>query len=384
MYEKQALVALVRQKALKFGQFTLASGKKATYYLDGKQVTLDPAGAVLVAKGILNLLARGPLPEAIGGMSIGADPITAAVVTMSGVRGTPITGFMVRKQSKGHGTNQYIEGPVQPGQRVVIVEDVVTTGGSSLEAIERVEAFGLKVAQVVAIIDRPRGRGRGLRRPRLSLRQPAEHRGFRHPAAAVGPRGCHCWLVQQCHAIPTRPATLLDKPAVPHRVLIPATSEPLIGLVPAAVFCGWYSSTGKLRRMISRASAIEATSPAATACIIEVADGRGFDRAGHHAAAAGVGRGLAELAVLRAAADNVDRFQPRRRSTARTSPARGGTSWRCSPGRSGARRPSSLGHGLAGLAAEGADGLGHVGRGQELGGVGIDKRPQRRLRPAPS
>ncbi len=157
MYEKQALVALVRQKALKFGQFTLASGKKATYYLDGKQVTLDPAGAVLVAEGILDLLARGPLPEAIGGMSIGADPITAAVVTMSGVRGTPITGFMVRKQSKGHGTNQYIEGPVQPGQRVVIVEDVVTTGGSSLEAIERVEAFGLKVAQVVAIIDRREG-----------------------------------------------------------------------------------------------------------------------------------------------------------------------------------------------------------------------------------
>ena len=157
MYDKQALIALVRQKALKFGQFTLASGKKATYYLDGKQVTLDPAGAVLIADGILDLLARGPLPEAIGGMAIGADPITAAVVTMSGVRGTPILGFLVRKESKGHGTNQYVEGPVQPGQRVAIVEDVVTTGGSSLQAIERVEAFGLKVAQVVAIIDRREG-----------------------------------------------------------------------------------------------------------------------------------------------------------------------------------------------------------------------------------
>ena len=157
MYDKQALIALVRQKALKFGQFTLASGKKATYYLDGKQVTLDSAGARLVAEGMLDLLAAGPMPTAVGGMSIGADPITAAVVTMSGVRGTPLVGFMVRKESKGHGTNQYIEGPVKPGDTAVIVEDVVTTGGSSLQAIERAEAFGLKVVGVLAIIDRMEG-----------------------------------------------------------------------------------------------------------------------------------------------------------------------------------------------------------------------------------
>ena len=157
MYDKQAFVDLVRQKALKFGQFTLASGKKATYYLDGKQVTLDPHGARLVAEGILDLLADGPMPAAIGGMSIGADPITASVVAMSAVRGTPIAGFMVRKEPKGHGTNQYIEGPVQPGGRVVIVEDVVTTGGSSFQAIQRVEDFGLKVVRVIAIIDRMEG-----------------------------------------------------------------------------------------------------------------------------------------------------------------------------------------------------------------------------------
>lgn len=157
MYDKQALIALVRDKALKFGQFTLASGKKATYYLDGKQVTLDSTGARLVAEGILDLLAAGSMPAAVGGMSIGADPITAAVITMSGVRGVPLTGFMVRKESKGHGTNKYIEGPVKPGDTVVIVEDVVTTGGSSLLAIERCEAFGLKVVGVVAIIDRMEG-----------------------------------------------------------------------------------------------------------------------------------------------------------------------------------------------------------------------------------
>ncbi len=156
MYDKQALVAEIRKKALKFGDFTLASGKKAKYYLDGKQVTLDGEGARLVAEGILDLLADR-MPDAVGGMAIGADPIAAAVITMSAVRGTPIRGFMVRKESKGHGTNQYVEGPVKPGDEVVIVEDVVTTGGSSLKAIERVEAFGMKVRGVIAIIDRMEG-----------------------------------------------------------------------------------------------------------------------------------------------------------------------------------------------------------------------------------
>jgi len=157
MYDKDALIALVREKALRFGDFTLASGKKAKYYLDGKQVTLDPAGARLVGEGILELLAEEELPAAVGGMAIGADPITAAVVTMSAVRDMPVRGFMVRKEAKGHGTNQYVEGPVAPGEEVVIVEDVVTTGGSSLTAIERVEQFGLKVSRVIAIIDRMEG-----------------------------------------------------------------------------------------------------------------------------------------------------------------------------------------------------------------------------------
>ncbi len=156
MYDKLALMQLVRDKALKFGDFTLASGRRASYYLDGKQVTLDSAGARLIAEGILELLGE-PLPQAVGGMAIGADPITAAVVTMAGVRGLPLKGFLVRKESKGHGTNRYVEGPVSAGDEVVIVEDVVTTGGSSLAAIERVEALGLRVKRVIAIIDRLEG-----------------------------------------------------------------------------------------------------------------------------------------------------------------------------------------------------------------------------------
>jgi orotate phosphoribosyltransferase len=156
VYDKQALVALVRERALKFGDFTLASGKKAKYYLDGKQVTLDAAGARLIGEGILDLLTLRT-PKAVGGMSIGADPITAAVVTMAGVRGQPLSGFLVRKEAKGHGTGRYIEGPVKPGDEVAIVEDVVTTGGSSLTAIERCREFGLVVVRVVAIIDRMEG-----------------------------------------------------------------------------------------------------------------------------------------------------------------------------------------------------------------------------------
>lgn len=157
MYDKAALVELIREKALKLGEFTLVSGRKSSYYLDGKQITLDPAGARLVAEGMLDLIVAGPMPAAVGGMSIGADPITAAVVTMSAVRGTPLRGFLVRKEAKGHGTRRFIEGPVEPGETVVIVEDVVTTGGSSLAAIERCEEFGLKVLGVLAVVDRMEG-----------------------------------------------------------------------------------------------------------------------------------------------------------------------------------------------------------------------------------
>ncbi len=156
MFDKQPLLELVREKALKFGDFTLASGKKAKFYLDTKQVTLDAAGAKLVGEGILDLLASH-LPRAVGGMSIGADPITAAVLTVAGIRGVPLLGFMVRKEPKGHGTNQYIEGPVQAGDEAVIVEDVVTTGGSSLLAIDRALEFGMTVKRVIAIVDRLEG-----------------------------------------------------------------------------------------------------------------------------------------------------------------------------------------------------------------------------------
>ncbi len=156
MYDREALVELIRQKALQVGEFVLASGKKASYYLDCRQVTLDCRGANLIAQGILEQLGED-LPNAVGGMAIGADPISAAVITLAGQRGLPINGFIVRKEAKGHGRGRDVEGPVESGQHVVIVEDVVTTGGSSLKAIERVEAFGLHVDRVIAIVDRLEG-----------------------------------------------------------------------------------------------------------------------------------------------------------------------------------------------------------------------------------
>lgn len=156
MYDRQALLDLIRAQALKFGQFTLASGKTASYYLDCRRVTLDSAGARWIAEAILEML-DGQLPDAIGGMAIGADPITGAVIALAGLRGIPLKGFIVRKEAKSHGTGKLVEGPVGPGDRCVIVEDVVTTGGSSLQAIAQVEAAGMHVQGVIAIVDRLEG-----------------------------------------------------------------------------------------------------------------------------------------------------------------------------------------------------------------------------------
>lgn len=162
MYDAALLKQLIRERALKFGDFTLASGKKASFYLDCKQVTLDSRGAVQIGAGLLALMGDR-LPQCVGGMSIGADPIAASVVCMAGLRGIDLKGFMVRKEAKGHGTNRFIEGPVSPGDEAVIVEDVVTTGGSSVLAIERALEFGLRVTRVLAIVDRGQGGGEAFR-----------------------------------------------------------------------------------------------------------------------------------------------------------------------------------------------------------------------------
>lgn len=134
----------------------MASGKKAKYYLDGKQITLHSQGLRLVSEGLLKLM-DGVDAQAVGGMSIGADPIVGGMLAIAGGQGRDLAGFLVRKEPKGHGTQKYIEGPVTPGMKVVIVEDVVTTGGSSILAADRAKEFGLDVVLVLAIIDRMEG-----------------------------------------------------------------------------------------------------------------------------------------------------------------------------------------------------------------------------------
>jgi orotate phosphoribosyltransferase len=159
-YDQEQLKALVRKHALQFGNFTLASGKQASFYLDCRKVTLHPQGANCIAAGLLDLIESSfpvQLPASVGGLAIGADPITASIVVHAGQRGLPLLGFMVRKEAKTHGTGKLVEGPVEPGMSCVIVEDVITSGGSALKAAESAKDFGLNVQGIFGVIDRLEG-----------------------------------------------------------------------------------------------------------------------------------------------------------------------------------------------------------------------------------
>src|ERR1700712_5669016 len=121
MFNKRELIGLFHQRALKFGDFTLASGKKATYYLDGKQISLHSTGLRQVSLGLLDLLSDVPF-DAIGGVVIGAGPIVGGVLVAAAELNRSLDGFLVRKEPKGHGTQRYIEGPVKPGAKVVVID----------------------------------------------------------------------------------------------------------------------------------------------------------------------------------------------------------------------------------------------------------------------
>lgn len=138
------------------GEFTLASGRKSNYYINGKMTTLDARGAYLVGRTFLAMLADD-VPDAVGGLTLGADPIVGAMIALAGLEDLPLRGFIVRKEAKGHGTQSLIEGSLKQGERVVIVEDVVTTGGSSMQAIAAVKAIGCDVRKVLAVVDREEG-----------------------------------------------------------------------------------------------------------------------------------------------------------------------------------------------------------------------------------
>ncbi len=157
-FDRDRLVALLRRDALRTGTFTLASGRTSHYYVDGRKVTLSAAGAAAIGAGVLSVLADRPEITAIGGLTMGADPIVGATLAAAGIGGrADLRGFLVRKEAKGHGTGQLVEGPLTAGETVAIVDDVATTGGSSLKAVDAVEAFGCKVAMIVVVLDRLEG-----------------------------------------------------------------------------------------------------------------------------------------------------------------------------------------------------------------------------------
>jgi len=164
---RSRLLALLSQLSYEQREVTLASGMKSNFYIDCKQAVLTAEGHFLVGSLFNHVLAEQAREvEAIGGLTMGADPLASAVATVSHVVGRPVTAFYVRKEPKGHGTGQWLEGTksLRPGMPVAILEDVVTTGGSALKAIARVREFGLKVQVVLGLVDREEGGREALER----------------------------------------------------------------------------------------------------------------------------------------------------------------------------------------------------------------------------
>jgi len=156
MNNYEALKKLILRDAVRHGIFVLASGKKSDLYVDLRMVTLNPEGAYLIGSIIFDMIKDLHI-EAVGGMTLGADPIAVAASMVAFSSGQNISSFIVRKDKKKHGMQKWIEGPVKVGQRVVIVEDVITTGASTLGAIERASDAGMDIAMVIAVLDRLEG-----------------------------------------------------------------------------------------------------------------------------------------------------------------------------------------------------------------------------------
>ncbi|MCU0525293.1 MAG: orotate phosphoribosyltransferase [Elainella sp. Prado103] len=153
---RQYLLDLFCQVAYQEGDFTLSSGQRSTYYINGKQVTLHPEGGAVVGKVLLSMLP--PDTQAVAGLTLGADPMVTATSVVATYEGRSIAPLIVRKEAKGHGTQAYIEGLALPADTpVVILEDVVTTGQSALKAVERIRSAGYRVTQILALVDRAQG-----------------------------------------------------------------------------------------------------------------------------------------------------------------------------------------------------------------------------------
>ncbi|HEY9295829.1 MAG TPA: orotate phosphoribosyltransferase [Phormidium sp.] len=153
---RQQLLDLFCHLAYKEGDFVLSSGQRSTYYINGKLVTLHPQGALATGRLLLSMLSMDT--DAVAGLTLGADPIVTALSVVSAYENRPIPALIIRKEAKGHGTRAYIEGPNLPeGAKVVVLEDVVTTGQSAMKAVARLRDAGYKVERVISLVDRQQG-----------------------------------------------------------------------------------------------------------------------------------------------------------------------------------------------------------------------------------
>ncbi|CAN5531850.1 orotate phosphoribosyltransferase [soil metagenome] len=174
---RERLIEYISSEAVFHGDFTLTSGKKATYYIDLRKVSLDHRVAPLIGEVMVDLIADvrgadGRPVDAVGGLTMGADPVAAAVLHQGVARGLSYDAFVVRKEPKDHGRGKQVEGPDLAGKRVIVLEDTSTTGGSPLKAIEALKAVGAEIAAVAVVVDRATG-----------AREVIEGAGYRYLAA---------------------------------------------------------------------------------------------------------------------------------------------------------------------------------------------------------
>jgi len=166
---KKKLFELLNKEALARGKFVLSSGKESNYYLDGRVITLTPEGAYLVANIILDMVAGQSL-DAIGGPTLGADPMLGAIAALSYTRSFPLKAFIVRKEVKAHGMGKQIEGPIlKKSDKVILVDDVATTGKAIVEAKLALDKIGVKVEKAIVIVDRNQGAKENLSAVGLTL-----------------------------------------------------------------------------------------------------------------------------------------------------------------------------------------------------------------------
>src|SRR5713101_2808103 len=167
--KRERLLEIIRKKSfLKGGEYKLASGAVSDYYLDMKPTMFDPEGASLTSELVYDILKNEQKVDAIGGLELGAVPIISAVCALSWP-GRPITGFVVRKEKKGHGTDKKIDGNFTPNTTVILIDDVTTKGGSVMEAVQAVRAKGAVVNKIIAVVDRQEGAVENLRREGIEL-----------------------------------------------------------------------------------------------------------------------------------------------------------------------------------------------------------------------